>query len=82
MRVDLSQKTIAVIGGTGFVGRAVVEQLAATGARILVLARNSERAKQLKVFGAVGQISAVAGNALRDKDLVSVIAPADMVVNL
>ena len=42
MRVDLSHKTIAVIGGTGFVGRAVVEQLA-TGARILVLARNSER---------------------------------------
>jgi len=82
MRVDLSQKTIAVIGGTGFVGRAVVEQLAATGARILVLARNSERAKQLKVFGAVGQISAVAGNALRDEDLASVIAPADMVVNL
>ena len=82
MRVDLSQKTIAVIGGTGFVGRAVVEQLAATGARILVLARNSERAKQLKVFGAVGQISAVAGDALRDEDLASVIAPADMVVNL
>ena len=82
MRVDLSQKTIAVIGGTGFVGRAVVEKLAATGARILILARNTERAKQLKVFGAVGQISAVAGNALRDEDLAAVLGPADMVVNL
>ena len=82
MRVDLSQKTIAVIGGTGFVGRAVVEKLAATGARILILARNTERAKQLKVFGSVGQISAVAGNALRDEDLAAVMGPADMVVNL
>ena len=82
MRVDLSQKTIAVIGGTGFVGRAVVEKLAATGARILILARNTERAKQLKVFGSVGQISAVAGNALQDENLAAVLGPADMVVNL
>ena len=82
MVLDLSQKTIAVIGGTGFVGRAIVEKLAATGARILILARNTERAKSLKVFGAVGQISAVAGNALNDDDLAAIIEPADMVVNL
>ena len=82
MGVDLSQKTIAVIGGTGFVGRAIVEKLAATGARILILARNTERAKSLKVFGAVGQICAVAGNALNDDDLARIIEPADMVVNL
>jgi NADH dehydrogenase len=82
MGLDLSQKTIAVIGGTGFVGRAIVEKLAATGARILILARNTERAKSVKVFGAVGQISAVAGNALNDDDLAAIIEPADMVVNL
>jgi NADH dehydrogenase len=82
MGMDLSQKTIAVIGGTGFVGRAIVEKLAATGARILILARNAERAKSVKVFGAVGQISAVAGNALNDDELAAVIEPADMVVNL
>jgi len=82
MGVDLSQKTIAIIGGTGFVGRAIVEKLAATGARILIMARNTERAKSLKVFGAVGQISAVAGNALNDADLAAILEPADMVVNL
>ena len=82
MGLGLSQKTIAVIGGTGFVGRAIVEKLAATGARILILARNTERAKSLKVFGAVGQISAVTGNALNDDDLAAIIEPADMVVNL
>ena len=75
-------KTVAVIGGSGFVGRAVVEMLARQGARVIVLCRNAERAKFLKPMGVVGQVSVVAGNALSDDDLEMVIAPADAVVNL
>ena len=75
-------KTVAVIGGSGFVGRAVVEMLARAGARVIVLCRNAERAKFLKPMGVVGQVSVVAGNALGDDDLETVIAPADAVVNL
>ena len=78
----MQDKTIAVIGGAGFVGRAVIEKLARKGARILVLTRNAERAKILKPLGDVGQITAVAGNVLNDADLERVLAPADMVVNL
>lgn len=78
----MHDKTVAVIGGAGFVGRAVVEKLARKGARILVLARNSERAKILKPLGDVGQITPVAGNVLNDADLERILAPADMVVNL
>ena len=79
---DLSSKTITVIGGTGFVGRAVVEALAQRGAKIIVLTRNTEKAKQVKLFGHVGQITAVSGSALDDARLRSVIEPADIVINL
>ena len=75
-------RTVAVIGGSGFVGRAIVEMLAREGARVIVLCRNAERAKFLKTMGVVGQVTPVAGNALSDSDLEQVMAPADSVVNL
>ena len=75
-------KTVAVIGGSGFVGRATVERLARAGKQVIVLCRNSERAKYLKPMGNVGQITLVAGNALDDAVLESVIRPVDAVVNL
>ena len=74
--------TVAVIGGSGFVGRATVERLARAGKQVIVLCRNSERAKYLKPMGNVGQITLVAGNALDEAVLDSVIRPADAVVNL
>lgn len=76
------QRTVAVIGGSGFVGRATIEMLTREGARVIVLCRNAERAKFLKTMGVVGQVALVAGNALNDDDLESVIAPADAVINL
>lgn len=76
------QRTVAVIGGSGFLGRAIIEILAREGARVIVLCRNAERAKYLKPLGSVGQITIVAGNALKDETLEQVIAPADSVVNL
>jgi len=79
---DLSGKTVTLIGGTGFVGRALAEKLLSARARVIVLARNAERAKRLKTGGAIGQLTAVPGNALSDDDLLSVIAPADIVINL
>ena len=74
--------TVAVIGGSGFVGRATIEKLAQAGYQILVLCRNSDRAKYLKPMGRSGQITIVAGNALDDRALEAVLAPADAVVNM
>ena len=76
------ERTVAVIGGSGFVGRATIEMLTREGARVIVLCRNAERAKFLKTMGVVGQVTLVAGNALNDADLERVIAPADAVINL
>ena len=79
--MNISHSTIAVIGGTGFIGRNIVEQLARQGARIKILARNVDRAKFLKPMGDVGQISIQAGNALDDDALASVLQGCDAVVN-
>lgn len=76
------EKTIAVIGGSGFVGRATIELIAKHSARIIVLCRNAEKAKYLKPMGVVGQITVVSGDACDDETLEQVIAPADAVVNL
>ena len=76
------EKTIAVIGGSGFVGRATIELIAKHSARVIVLCRNAEKAKFLKPMGVVGQITLVSGDACDDETLERVIAPADAVVNL
>jgi uncharacterized protein YbjT (DUF2867 family) len=76
------EKTIAVIGGSGFVGRATIELIAKHNTRVMVLCRNAEKAKYLKPMGAVGQITIVSGDACDDETLERVIAPADAVVNL
>ena len=72
-------QTVAVIGGSGFVGRVTIEKLAQAGKRIVVLCRNSDRAKFLKPMGRVGQITIVAGNALDESALEAVLSPADAV---
>ena len=79
MKIDGA--TIAVIGGTGFIGRMIVEALAVRGARLKVLARNPDRAKFLKPMGQVGQISIHGGDALDDAALDEVMGGADAVVN-
>ena len=74
--------TVAVIGGSGFVGRATVERLARLGKRVIVLCRNSERAKFLKPMGDVGQITILAGDVSDRSILEKGIESADAVVNL
>jgi uncharacterized protein YbjT (DUF2867 family) len=75
-------QTVAVIGGSGFVGRATIEKLAQSGKQVIVLCRNSDRAKFLKPMGRTGQITIVAGDAQSDAALEAVLAPADAVVNM
>ena len=80
--MKLQNKTVSVIGGSGFIGRALVEKLARAGARINVLARNAVRSKNLKPMGNVGQITVMSGDALIDEDLNRAMSSADYVVNL
>jgi uncharacterized protein YbjT (DUF2867 family) len=80
--VTTQQHVITVIGGTGFLGKYVVQQLARAGYRVRVVARNPEGALSLRTMGDVGQIALVAGNINNISTLIPALEGAYGVVNL
>ncbi len=75
-------RVVTVFGGSGFVGRTLIERLAKTGAVIRVPVRNPERAKILKPMGDVGQITPFGIDIGSDDAVAAAVAEADAVVNL
>jgi NADH dehydrogenase len=74
-------RRIAVLGGSGFVGRYVVERLAARGDVVPVGCRHAESARFLMTFGQVGQI-AMLNIAIDDAELLpAFLTGNDAVVN-
>jgi NADH dehydrogenase len=71
--------SVCVLGGSGFVGRHVCQQLAARGYRVRVPTRNRERAKQLILLPTV---DVVAANVHDPEALSETIAGAEAVINL
>ncbi|MGI9384496.1 MAG: complex I NDUFA9 subunit family protein [Methyloligellaceae bacterium] len=77
-----SSSLVTIYGGSGFVGRHVVQNLAKTGCRMRIAVRRPDLAGHLQPLGGVGQIHAVQAN-LRYPDSVREAAQgADAVVNL
>lgn len=78
----MEQQRVTVFGGSGFVGRYVVERLADQGAVVTVAVRDPEKAKFLRTLGQVGQVTPVAAN-IRDAAAVArAVEGADAVINL
>ncbi|MDB5589647.1 complex I NDUFA9 subunit family protein [Enterovirga sp.] len=77
-----SPKLVTVFGGTGFLGRHVVRDLARSGYRIRVAVRRPNLGFFLQPLGVVGQIQLVQANLRFDESVRSAIAGADAVVNL
>ncbi|WP_448585349.1 complex I NDUFA9 subunit family protein [Thermaurantiacus sp.] len=75
-------RLVLILGGSGFVGRALVERLARRGARLRVAVRNRSRAMRLKVLADLGQIDVVAADITRPETLPPALAGADWAVNL
>lgn len=73
---------VTVFGGSGFLGRYVVKELARQGARIRVAVRRPDEALYLKPLGQVGQIVTVQANLRAPASVAAAVAGADAVVNL
>ena len=73
---------VTVFGGSGFVGRYLVSELARTGVRIRVAVRRPDRAGFLRPMGDVGQITPVAANVRDDVSVRAAVTGVDTVFNL
>ncbi|SDH25312.1 complex I NDUFA9 subunit family protein [Roseospirillum parvum] len=71
-----------LFGGSGFIGRHVVEALANQGWRVRVVVRDPEGAKFLKPLGELGQISLLGGSVSDPKAVAAACQGAQAVVNL
>jgi uncharacterized protein YbjT (DUF2867 family) len=79
---DLDGKLIALIGGSGFFGRHLAQELLARGARLRVCSRHPEKAYMVRPLGNLGQVQFGRVDVLRPESLAPALAGADAVVNL
>ena len=73
---------VTVFGGGGFIGRHIVQRLAAAGHSIRIAGRDTERAARLCTMGGVGQITPVAASITDEASSARAVAGADIVINL
>lgn len=81
IRLD-TDRVVTVFGGSGFLGRHVVQALARTGCRIRVAVRRPHLTGHLQPLGSVGQIHAVQANLRYPESVQNACEGADAVVNL
>ena len=73
---------VTVVGGSGFLGRYIVQRLAEAGLRVRVAVRHPETALFLKPLGGLGQIQLVHGNITSDAQMAAAFDGATAGVNL
>jgi NADH dehydrogenase len=71
-----------VFGGSGFIGRHVVQRLAAAGWRVRVATRDPEGATYLRPRGDVGQVEPVYADLTKEFSVQAAVERADLVINL
>jgi len=71
-----------VFGGSGFIGRHVVQRLAAAGWRVRVATRDPEGATYLRPRGDVGQVEPVYADLTKDFSVQAAVERADLVIDL
>lgn len=76
-----TQKIATVFGGTGFLGRQIVRELAALGVTVKVATRVPESAYFLKPYGAVGQVVPFSCDYSDAKSIRKAVEGAQYVVN-
>lgn len=77
----MKNKTACIFGGTGFIGRQIVRELAQKGVRVKVATRIPESAYFLKPCGSVGQVVPVLCNYNDPASIQSAVRGCDYVVN-
>lgn len=77
----MKDKLVTLIGGGGFLGRYVAQELLALGARVRVAQRDPKPALFLKPLGNLGQTQLVAADIRRPDSIARAVQGSDAVVN-
>lgn len=78
----MRQNRVAILGGSGFIGRYIVKRLAERGDVVAVGGRNAAAAKFLRLKGDVGQVALINVSIIDENLLRAFVANSDAVVNL
>lgn len=73
---------VTVFGGSGFLGRYVVERLADRGVVVRVAVRDPEAAKHLRTLGQVSQVTPIACDIKNEDDVRQAVTGSDGIVSL
>ncbi|MCX7284992.1 MAG: complex I NDUFA9 subunit family protein [Novosphingobium sp.] len=79
---DLDGMLVALVGGSGFFGKHLAQELLTRGARLRICSRHPERAFRVKPLGILGQVQSVAVDVLKPDTVAKALVGVDAVVNL
>ncbi|MBU6266974.1 MAG: SDR family NAD(P)-dependent oxidoreductase [Sphingomonadales bacterium] len=79
---SLRDKLVVLVGGSGFFGRHLAQELLARGARLRIASRHPERAYAIRPLGNLGQVQFARVDVTKPERLATLMAGADAVVNL
>ncbi|TIX48785.1 complex I NDUFA9 subunit family protein [Alteraurantiacibacter aquimixticola] len=82
MSNSLENKLVVLIGGNGFLGTHVAQDLLDRGARLRIVARNPESARKLKPLANLGQLQLARCNVKNADSIRACVKDADAVVYL
>ena len=78
----MARPVATIFGGSGFIGRYIVQRLARRGWILRIAVRRPDEALFLKPLGDVGQITPIAANIRHDASVAAAVAGVDHVINL
>jgi NADH dehydrogenase len=78
----MKDKLVTLIGGGGFLGRYIAQELLAGGARVRIVERDPRRAWFIKPLGGLGQTQFVAADVTKSETIARAVAGSDAVVYL
>lgn len=78
----MSGELVTIFGGSGFVGKTLVQHLAKAGYRIRVAVRHPNNALFVKPLGDLGQIHIAQANVRNRASVEAAVKDADIVINL
>lgn len=78
----MARRIVTVFGGSGFLGRHVVQRLAADGWTVRVAVRDTEAALFLKTMGEPGQVTPIKAGVTDPDSIALVVRGAQAVINL